>query len=119
MENLTLNRVEVRGRVGQDPRIAKVGEASVARFSVATNEIFKDRNGEIREETTWHNISAWAGKGIADFTKVRKGAMVSLVGRIRNVKYTSIEGEDRHYQEIVASHLDVLGSVGGETAAVH
>lgn len=112
MENLTLNRVEVRGRVGQDPRIAKVGESSVARFSVATNEIYKDRNGDIREETTWHNISAWAGRGITDFAAVKKGTMVSVVGRLRNVKYTSVEGEDRHYQEIVATKLDVMAPDG-------
>lgn len=100
--------MEVRGRVGQDPRIAKVGESSVARFSVATSEIYKDRAGDIREETTWHNISAWAGRGVADFSALKKGAMVSVIGRLRNVKYTSVEGEDRHYQEIVATKLDVL-----------
>ena len=103
MENLTLNRVEVRGHVGQDPRIAKVGESTVARFSVATNEIFKDKNGDLKEEVTWHNISVWAGKGIEDFSNLKKGDLVSVVGRIRNVRYTSMEGEDRHYSEILAN----------------
>lgn len=103
-----MNRVEVRGRVGQNPRISNVGDSSVARFSLATNEIFKDRSGDIREETTWHNITVWSGKGISDFAEIKKGSMVYVLGRIRNVKYNSPEGEERHYQEIVANKMEVV-----------
>ena len=107
MENITLNRVELKGRVGQDPKITMVGDSSIARFSVATSEIYKDRNGNLREDTTWHNVAAWSGKNVEDFSHIKKGCIVSLLGRIRNTKYTSNEGEDRYYAEIVANRLSV------------
>ena len=92
IENEFLNRVELRGRVGHDPKVFSVGDAQVARFSLATNEAFRGKSGELREETTWHNISAWAGRNIMDFKEIRKGAFVSLVGRLRNIKYTGNDG---------------------------
>ena len=52
MEHISLNRVELKGRVGQDPKITQVGDSSIARFSIATSEIYKDRSGNLREETT-------------------------------------------------------------------
>ncbi len=108
IDNVSLNRVELRGRIGQDPRIAQVGNTSVARFSIATSEIYKDRNGDLREETTWHNVAAWAGKGIVDFGSLKKGVLVSVVGRLRNVKYTANDGGDHQYMEVLANKLSVV-----------
>ena len=105
MENQTINRIEIRGRIGQDPRITRVGKNSVARFCVATSEIYRDRSGEIKEEITWHNVSAWADKSQTSLDELKKGDMVSVLGRIRNMKYTSAEGDDRYFVEIVANKL--------------
>ena len=102
--------MEIRGRIGQEPKIFTVGDACVARFSVATNEVFHDRKGVIREETTWHNVSAWAGRNIEDFDKIHKGTLVSVVGRIRNTRFTNTDGMDRYLTEVVASHLSVVQS---------
>ncbi len=108
MDNVSLNRVELRGRIGQDPKIAQVGNTYVTHFSLATSEIYKDRNGDLREETTWHNITAWAGRSIEDFQNLRKGVLVSVVGRLRSVKYTNAEGEGHQYMEVLASRLSVV-----------
>ena len=105
MENVTLNRVELKGRVGQDPKVFNVRDTQVAKFSVATNETFHDRNGEIREETTWHNVSAWVGRNIEDFRNIRKGTLVSVEGRIRNTKFTGMDGNERYMTEVVATKL--------------
>ena len=105
MENQTLNRIEVRGRIGQDPKITPVGEKAVARFCVATSEIYKERGGGIKEETTWHNISIWSDRTQVNLSQLKKGDLVSVTGRIRNNKYTSEEGTDRYYSEIVANRL--------------
>lgn len=108
MENISLNRVELRGRVGQDPKVLAIGESKLARFSVATSEIYKDRNGELKEETTWHNVAAWQGRGIENFDNIRRGAMVSVVGRIRVTKYTTSEGDERVYTEVLANRLNLV-----------
>ena len=63
----SFNRIELRGNAGQDARIIKVGDNTVARFNIATNETYKDRSGNLKEETTWHSVTAWAGKGMPDY----------------------------------------------------
>ncbi|MBQ5482416.1 MAG: single-stranded DNA-binding protein [Bacteroidales bacterium] len=91
--------------MGHDPRITSVGDSQVARFSVATNEAFRGKNGDLREETTWHNITAWAGRNIMDFKDIRKGCFVSVVGRLRNNKYVGNDGNERYVVEVVAGKL--------------
>ena len=104
----TLNRIELRGRVGQDPRINNVGDTKVARFSVATSETFHDRDGVIKEEVTWHNVSVWAGRNIPDLSTIRKGVMVNLVGRIRHSKFVGSDGMDRYMTEVIANQLAIV-----------
>jgi len=106
IETEFLNRVELRGRVGNEPRVTSVGDAQVARFPLATNEAFRGKNGELREETTWHNISAWAGRNIMDFKNIHKGTFVSLVGRIRNTRFMGNDGNERFIVEVVAGRLE-------------
>ena len=106
----SINRIELRGNVGTAPRIMEVGENKVIRFSIATNEVFKDRSGVIREETTWHNIVAWNGKGMPDFNDIKKGVCVNVMGRVRNVKYTNSEGEDKYFNEVLANRLHIEDS---------
>jgi single-strand DNA-binding protein len=108
MEMTSLNRVELRGRVGQDPRINDVGESQVARFSIATNETYKDKKGDLKEETTWHNIAVWSGKSVDDFKLLKKGSMVSVVGKLRMVKYTASSGEEKQYTEVLANRMNVF-----------
>ena len=99
----SLNKVELKGRVGQDARILTVeNSGTVARFTLATNELVKNRDGSYREETTWHNVVAWSRKGMPDFGKIRKGTYLSLEGKIRYVKYTNASGEEKSVTEIVA-----------------
>ncbi|MBR1537876.1 MAG: single-stranded DNA-binding protein, partial [Bacteroidales bacterium] len=75
-------------------------------FSVATNEAFRGKNGELREETTWHNVSAWAGRNVMDFKDIKKGTFVSLVGRLRNVRFMGSDGSERNIVEVVAGRLE-------------
>lgn len=103
----SLNRIELRGNAGQDARIMKVGDNTVARFNIATNETFKDRTGTLREETTWHSITAWSGKGMPDFTRIRKGVCVYVIGRIRQNRYTTADGEEKSFMEVLASRVNI------------
>lgn len=107
MERMTINRVEILGRVGIEPRITTAGNNRCARFSVATNEQYKDRNGGLHEETTWHNIAAWQGRSMPDINNIKKGALVHIYGRIRNTKFQGVDGEDKYFSEITANHLEI------------
>ena len=101
-----LNRIELRGNVG-NIRISEVGESKVARFSVATNFIYKGKDNEGVVETTWHNVVAWSGKGMPDFTAITKGAPVYVTGRIRTSRFTGSDGTEKTVYEVVASKIEV------------
>ena len=102
----SLNKVELRGRVGQDAKIIKTENGVMAaRFTLATNEIIRGRDENLREETTWHNIVAWNRKGMPDFENIRTGVFLAVEGKIRYVKYTTTSGEERYMTEIVAQKI--------------
>ena len=102
----SLNRVELRGRIGQDARILRTDNGRmVARFTVATNELVKNRDETYREDVTWHNIVAWERKGMPDFQRLRKGTFIELEGKIKYSKFTAATGEDRYVTEIVAQKI--------------
>ena len=102
-----LNRIELRGNVG-NIRISAAGSGQVARMSLATNFMYKNRDGEAVVETTWHNIVAWSGKGMPDFTAITKGAPVYVTGRIRTSRFTGSDGTEKTVYEVVASKIEVL-----------
>lgn len=101
----SVNKVELKGRVGQEPKILKVDQGVVIRFTLATNEVFKGKDNLFREETTWHNVVAWSRKGMPDFEKIRKGSFLEVMGRIKYVKYTDSAGMERTATEINASKI--------------
>lgn len=102
----SINRVELRGNVGFDPRINSLEEGfQVMRLSLATNEAYKNRKGEWQEETVWHNVVAWAGKNMPDFSLIRKGNTLSVTGRIKPVNYQTKAGVERQTYEIVATSI--------------
>ncbi len=108
----SLNRIEVRGNVGFDPRISSFEDGSVVmRVSLATNESFKNKKGEMQEETVWHNIVAWAGKSMPDFGKIKKGDFLSVTGRIKPVQYQTKAGVEKQTYEIVAYSIKLSDSI--------
>ena len=102
-----LNRIELRGTVGFIRQQTFNGRM-VVHLSVATNYVYKDRNGEPVIETTWHNVTAWEGKGCANLDKIEKGCKVGVVGRLRGQRYTDAEGIERYAFEVVAYQLNLI-----------
>ncbi len=99
-----LNKIELKGNVG-NVRISDVGENKVARFSLATNFIYKGREGDAVIETTWHNIVAWSGRNMPDLTKIEKGASLYVSGRVRTSKFTGSDGTEKQIYEVVANKI--------------
>lgn len=103
-----INRIELQGQVGRDARIVTVGDTTVARFNLATSEIYKDRNGVTKVETTWHSVTAWQGKNMPDLKSITKGCVVHVVGRLRQSRYTTVDGEERIFYEVLAGIIDIV-----------
>ena len=102
-----INKVEIRGNVGT-VRINEHNGKKVVNFSVVTDFLYKSREGIPLSETTWHNVVAWSGKDIVDLELITKGAQVHVCGRIRANKYTSADGVEKFFYEIMASRLQIV-----------
>jgi len=107
----TVNRVEIMGRVGMEPKITTFEDGKqVIRLSVATEESFKDRSGELKQETTWHTVVAWSGKEMPLFAEIKKGQRIAAMGKIKNRSYEGRDGQTRYYYEILAHTLKVIAA---------
>lgn len=107
-----LNKVQLVGRVGTFRKQTFSGSQMI-RFCMVTNLMFKSKDGTVVEETTWHNCTAFEGKNVSreDIEKIDKASIVSVEGRIRNIKYTTASGEDKCQPEIMVSKLTVHDNV--------
>ena len=110
---MSLNKAMLIGNVGRDPEVryldGQSGNAKVATFTLATTERYRDRNGETRENTEWHNIVAW--RSTADVVErfVKKGTQLYIEGRIRTRSWDDQSGNKRYTAEIIADTLQLLG----------
>lgn len=100
-----LNKIELKGNVG-NIRISDVGGNRVARFSLATNYMYKGKDNEAVVETTWHNIVAWSGKGMPDFSGITKGTPLYVSGRLRTSRFTGSDGTEKTVYEVIASKVE-------------
>ena len=107
------NKVQLIGNVGNEPEITNLESGKkVVKFSIATNESYKDSKGEKVTNTQWHNIVTW-GK-IAEIVEkyVGKGKEVALEGKLTSRSYETKAGEKRYVTEVVVDEILLLGIKG-------
>lgn len=104
-----INKVTLIGNIGKDPEIKELDSGSkVAKFSVATNENYKDKSGEWQNVTEWHNIVAWNNLAERAERDLKKGGSVYIEGKIKTRKWQDKDGNDRYSTDIVANQLRSL-----------
>jgi single-strand DNA-binding protein len=109
----SVNKVILVGNVGRDPELRYTqGGQPVASFSIATNERFKDKDGNWKDRTEWHRIVAWARLAEVCGEYLRKGSQVYVEGRIQTRDWEDKEGNKRTTTEIVILSMQMLGRRG-------
>lgn len=104
-----LNKVQIIGRVGQEPEIRYTQENKpVANLSVATTEKWKDKSGQQQEKTEWHRVVIFGGIAGVVEKYVKKGDLLFLEGKLQTRKWTDNNGQDKYSTEIV---LDINGNM--------
>lgn len=103
----SINRIELQGRVGTI-RTNIVGNTKVANFSMATDYLYKGRDGSAISETTWHNVVAWAGKGMPELDTICRGTALNVSGRLRTGRYTSADGSEKVFYEVLAHRINIV-----------
>lgn len=102
------------GRLGKDPEVRNLENgATVANFSVATTETYKDKNTSERKEITeWHNVVLWRGLADVAAKYLHKGDLVYIEGKLRTRSWEK-EGVTRYATEVVGDNMTMLSTRGG------
>ena len=115
---MNLNKVFIAGRLTADPDLRTTPSGTnVVSFSVATNRVWKDKNGERREETEFHNVVAWGRQAEIVNQFLKKGSLILVEGRLQTRSWEGKDGQARKTTEIVAERIQ-LGPKTGSTAPV-
>ena len=109
----SLNKAMVIGRLGADPDVRYTqSNTAVATLSVATTERYKDRNGELQENTEWHRVVAWSRLAEICQQYLKKGSLVYFEGPIQTREWEDKDGQKRYTTEIKALSMQMLDSKG-------
>jgi single-strand DNA-binding protein len=112
---MSVNKVILIGNVGNDPEVKYVKEdVPVARFRLATNESYKNKNGEKVTNTEWHNIVVWRGLAKVVENYVKKGSKLYIEGKLTHRQYEK-DGETKYFTEILCRDLTMLDSREGSS----
>ena len=107
---MSVNKVILVGRLGRDPETRYTGGGqAVANFSMATDESYKDKNGERQKRTEWHKIVVWSKLAEIAQQYLKKGSLLYLEGRLQTREWQDKEGQKRTSFEIVANNFRMLG----------
>ncbi len=107
---MSVNKVILVGRLGRDPETRFTGGGqAVANFSVATDETYKDKNGERQKRTEWHKIVVWGKQAEIAQQYLKKGSLIFIEGRIQSREWQDKENQKRTSFEIVATNFRMLG----------
>ena len=113
----SVNKAIVIGNLGKDPEVRFTpGGQAVANFSVATNESWKDKNGQAQERTEWHRIVVWGKLAELCGEYLKKGRSAYVEGRLQTREWTDKENRRQFTTEVVAQNVVFLGGGRGATA---
>ena len=110
MNNLR-NRVQLIGNLGMSPEVKNLENGKmVAKLSIATNETYKNAQGEKIKDTQWHNLVAWGNNAKFAQNYLQKGQEVAIEGKLQHKSYTDKEGVKRYSTEILVNEFLMLRS---------
>ena len=105
------NKVQLIGNLGNEPEIITLDSGKkLAKFSLATNDTFKNAKGERETKTEWHNLIAWNKTAEIIEQYVTKGQEIAIEGKLTNRSYETKEGEKRYITEVVVNEILMLGA---------
>ena len=105
-----VNKVILLGNLGKDPEVRHLeNDRMRASFTLATNETYKNKEGERVTTTEWHNVVLWTPLAKIAEQYLKKGKQVYMEGKLTNRSYVDTEGQTKYITEIVGQNLVLLG----------
>ena len=107
--NTLRNKVQLIGRLGQEPEITTFPDGNkIAKFSMATDDSYKDRNGQKVERAYWHTIIVRGGLVKVVESYVQKGQEIAIEGKLTNRSWEDKDGNKRYITEVICNELLML-----------
>lgn len=104
-----VNRVILIGNLGRDPEVRRLENgAVVAKFPIATNENYKDKNGQWQSQTEWHDIVVWRTLAERAESTLKKGMGVYVEGKLTHRNWQDQDGNTRYTTEVVANYFRII-----------
>ena len=108
--NALRNKVQLIGNLGNDPEIIELENGKkLAKFSIATNESYRNAAGDVVKDTQWHNVVAWNKTAEIIEKYVTKGKEIAVEGKLTNRSWEDKDGNKRYTTEVVVNELLLLG----------
>ncbi len=111
-----LNKVILIGNIGKDPEVRYLESGvAIAKFPLATNDSYKNKDGSKVDQTEWHNIVVW--RKTAEFAEkyLKKGSLVCVEGKIKTRSWEDKDGNKKYITEIIGDSLTILGRKGSDS----
>lgn len=110
----SINKVILVGNLGQDPEVRYTPDgAAIANISIATSSKYKNKAGEMVEETEWHRVTFFGRLAEIAGEYLKKGRSVYIEGRLKTRKYTDKDGVEKYATDIIAGEMQMLGGREG------
>ena len=117
-KEMSFNKVILIGNVGKDPEVRHLETGTaVSSFTLATTERYRNRAGELQDQTEWHNIVCWRNLAELSEKYIKKGAQIFVEGKIRTRSWQDQTGAKRYTTEIVADNIRLLDRKGTAPSA--
>jgi single-strand DNA-binding protein len=108
--NALRNRVQLIGNLGQDPEVTVLEKGNkLARFTIATNESYRNGSGEKVTDTQWHQVVAWGKTADVVESYLNKGKEVAVEGKLIHRQYDNADGQRKYVTEVRCTELLLLG----------
>ena len=104
-----LNKVTLIGHLGKTPEVKVIREKlKVSQISIATTEMYRDKDGQVKTQTDWHNLVLW--DKLADMAEkyLRKGSLVYIEGKLKARQYEDKEGQRKYVSEVIVDQIIML-----------
>jgi single-strand DNA-binding protein len=113
-----VNKVILVGNLGKDPEVRHLeGDKKVAKFTLATTESYRDRNGQRVENTEWHNVEFWGPVTDVIEKYLKKGSQVYVEGKLRSRSYEDKDGVKKYVTDVVGQNMTLLGGRPSDQSA--
>lgn len=111
-----VNKVTLVGHLGKDPEVRRFDNGAVCNFSLATNESYKDKDGNRVDQTEWHNIAIWRS-GLVDVAEkyLKKGSFLYVEGKLRTRSWDDQDGNKRYTTEVLIDNFKMLDKASGSS----